>query len=657
MNILREIKGRFHTVLVGYSDAPETLTALIRPVQDAKHGDYQANFAMPLAKQRGVNPLALAKEIADKVALADLCEPPEVAGAGFINLRLKTEWITTQVTAQAHDARCGVNPVPAPRKYIVDYSSPNVAKPMHVGHLRSSVIGDALYRVLKFLGHDVTSDNHIGDWGTQFGMIIYGYKHFLDAAAYAANPVGELARLYRLVNLLEGYHEAAAELPGLRDKLADVESRNRAAQQSPVPADKKEQEARKKSLKQLAGEQAGLSDKVSSAVKKLVAVEGDATLLALARQHPGIAEEARLETSRMHAGDSTNIALWNQFMPECLAALGRMYDRLGVRFDIALGESHYQPMLASVVEDLKAAGLAVESDGAICVFIPGVDAPFIIRKRDGAYTYATSDLATIRDRVDRLKADVVLYVVDARQGDHFKLLFETARRWGYDKVDLRHVSFGTILGDDRRPFKTRSGDTVGLESLIDEAVARARKIVDDNESQKPQGAELDEATRTAISESVGIGAIKYADLSQNRETDYVFSWDKMLALSGDTATYMQYAYARVCGIFRRGEIDRVALRQRSQSIRLEHPAERALALQLARFHETLDGVVVDYRPNLLTNYLFETANCFSTFFENCPVLKADNDESRASRLLLADLTARTIGQGLSLLGIETIEKM
>jgi arginyl-tRNA synthetase len=334
-----------------------------------------------------------------------------------------------------------------------------------------------------------------------------------------------------------------------------------------------------------------------------------------------------------------------------------MYDRLGIRFDMALGESHYQPALAGVVDDLKQKGLAVESDGAVCVFIPGVDAPFIVRKRDGAFTYATTDLATIRDRVDRLGANLVLYVVDARQGDHFKLLFETAQRWGYRDVDLRHVSFGTILGDDRRPYKTRSGDVVGLESLIDEAVARARRIVDESEERKATGSDLDDVARQRIAEAVGIGAIKYADLSQNRETDYIFSWDKMLALTGDTATYMQYAYARVCGIVRRGEIDRELLRRGTARIELKHPAERALALQLLRFHETLDGVALDFRPNVLANWLYETANRFSTFFENCPVLKAESESLKQSRLLLADLTARCLERGLSLLGIETIERM
>jgi arginyl-tRNA synthetase len=657
MNILQELRTRFERVLVDYSAEPAALAQQIRPAQDARFGDYQANFAMALAKSRGVNPQELAREIAGKADLADLCEPPEVAGPGFINLKLQSRWITTQSNRQARDPRCGVDPVARPLKVIVDYSSPNVAKPMHVGHLRSSVIGDALYRILKHLGHDVVSDNHIGDWGTQFGMIIYGYKHFLDQAAYDANPVGELARLYRLVNQLEGYHEAVAALPGLQDRLAAAQRAHAAAQAEPHPTDKKAQEQRKKQLKQLATDETTLRDEVASATKKVAAVEGAPALLELARRHPRIAEEARLETARLHSGDAENTGLWNQFMPECLAALNRMYDRLGIRFDMALGESHYQPALAAVVDDLKRKGLAVDSDGAVCVFIPGVDAPFIVRKRDGAFTYATTDLATIRDRVDRLGANLVLYVVDARQGDHFKLLFETAERWGYGDVDLRHVSFGTILGDDRHPYKTRSGDVVGLESLIDEAVARARRIVDDNDERKTTGGDLDDSARQKIAEAVGIGAIKYADLSQNRETDYIFNWDKMLALTGDTATYMQYAYARVCGIVRKGEIDRESLRGGTAQIVLEHPAERALALQLLRFHEALDGVALDFRPNVLTNWLFETANRFSTFFENCPVLKAETESLKQSRLLLADLTARCLERGLSLLGIETIERM
>jgi arginyl-tRNA synthetase len=344
-------------------------------------------------------------------------------------------------------------------------------------------------------------------------------------------------------------------------------------------------------------------------------------------------------------------------MPACLAAIDAMYARLGVQFDLTLGESFYQPLLGETVASLEAKGIAVESDGAICVFIPGVEAPFIVRKRDGAFTYATTDLATIRYRAETLSADAMLYVVDARQSDHFKLLFETARRWGYANVDFRHVSFGTILDQNKQPYKTRSGDTVGLESLLDESVVEARKIVDANDDSKPTGAELNGAARALIAEAVGIGAIKYADLSQNRESDYVFSWEKMLATKGDTGTYMQYAYARVCGIFRKGGIDRDACRAAGGRIVLDDPAERRLALQLVRFNEALADAGAECRPNFLTAYLFETANCFSTFFEQCPVLKAETETLRTSRMLLADLTARVIGKGLELLGIRTIEQM
>jgi arginyl-tRNA synthetase len=555
------------------------------------------------------------------------------------------------------DERLGVPRASKPNRIVVDYSSPNVAKPMHVGHLRSTVIGDALYRILKFQGHEVTGDNHVGDWGTQFGMIIYGYKHFLDAQAFEQNSVGELARLYRLVNQLADYHEAVAQLPTMRATLADLQNQKLAAEAAARPADKKELDARKKALKRLGNEIDELGQSISSAAEKIDVVDASPALKALAEAHRAIAAAAREETARLHSGDPENLALWKKFMPACLAAIDAMYARLGVRFDTTLGESFFQPFLADVVESLLARKIAVVSDGAVCVFIPGVEAPFIVRKSDGAFTYGTTDLATIRYRAETLGAREMLYVVDARQSDHFKLLFETARRWGYEAIDFRHVSFGTILDENKQPYKTRSGDTVGLESLLDEAVVEARKIVEANDETKPGGGELDEAARQRIAETVGIGAIKYADLCQNRESDYVFSWAKMLATNGDTATYMQYAYARVCGIFRKGNVDRDALRRSGGAVVIETPAERALALQLARFSEAIDEAASECRPNFLTQYLFETANRFSTFFEECPVLKAETDALRSSRLLLADLTARVISQGLSLLGIETIEQM
>lgn len=669
MNILAELRSRFAVALSDLSspagnaiDAGSSIdvgpfAAMVKPVQDPKFGDYQANCAMPLAKQLGQNPKELAARIIERLNVADLCESPEVAGPGFINLKLRHEWLEGAAARLFADERLGVEPAAQPRRIVIDYSAPNVAKPMHVGHLRSTVIGDALYRILGFLGHTVTSDNHIGDWGTQFGMIIFGYKHFLDAECFAADPVGELARLYRLVNQLSDYHEIRTELPGWKEQQVALTAQRKALEAAPPPADKPGQEARKRDLKKLTTQLDELREKIAGGEAKCDAVVSDPRLQELAEQHPGIAVAAREETARLHAGDAENRRLWEQFIPPCLAAIQKMYDRLGVKFDLALGESYYQPLLGGVVAELSQRGIARESEGAMCVFIEDVEAPFIIRKRDGAFTYATTDLATIKYRKEELGAQSMLYVVDARQGDHFKLLFETARRWDFAETELRHISFGTILGDDKRPFKTRSGDTVGLESLLDESIVRARKIIETNDDTKPQGPELDGAARAQIAEAVGLGAIKYADLSQNRESDYVFSWDKMLATNGDTATYMQYAYARVCGIFRRGQADRAELRSAAGTIQITQPAERALLLQLLRYSETLHAAGQEYRPNFLTQYLFETANTFSTFFEQCPVLKADTDELRTSRLRLCDLTARVISHGLGLLGIRTLEQM
>lgn len=657
MNVLQEIRSRFAAALSGLCSDPAPLVAMVKVAQNARFGEYQANCAMPLANQLGAKSRDVAAQIVERLDLADLCEPPEIAGPGFINLKLKPEFLLEHTNRLVGDERLGVARPAGPRRVVIDYSSVNVAKPMHVGHLRSTVIGDALYRIFKFLGHETTGDNHIGDWGTQFGMVIYGYKHFLDRAAYERSAVAELARLYRLVNQLSEYHEALAELRGLQQALADKKSERAGLEAGAAPGDKKEQEARKKQLKRLFAEVDELSGSLASAVGKIAAVEESPSLKALAQSHPRIAALAREETAKLHSGDAANLALWKQFMPECLAAIGAIYARLGVQFDLTLGESHYQPYLAEVVESLLSKGIARISEGAVCVFIPGIDAPFIVRKSDGAFTYATTDLATIRYRVEKLGAQSMLYVVDARQSDHFKLLFETARRWGYDRIDFRHISFGTILDENKQPYKTRSGDNVGLESLLDESIVQARKIVDTNDDAKPGGAELDAAARARIAEAVGIGAIKYADLCQNRESDYVFSWEKMLATNGDTATYMQYAYARVCGIFRKGNVDRAALQKTAGQVLIATPAERALALVLARFSETLDQAAAECRPNFLTQYLFETANSFSTFFEECPVLKAESDALRTSRLLLADLTARVIATGLDLLGIRTIEQM
>ncbi len=324
---------------------------------------------------------------------------------------------------------------------------------------------------------------------------------------------------------------------------------------------------------------------------------------------------------------------------------------MGVSFDVELGESFYDPQLPSIVDELENKGLAVESEGAIVVFVKGTEAPFIIRKRDGAFTYATTDLATIKYRVETWHPDQVLYVVDHRQGDHFKQLFDVARRWGYDSPDLEHVGFGSVLGPDRRPIKTREGDVIGLESLLDEATAEARKVIDQNSP------DLDSGERQRVAEVVGLGAIKYADLCQNRTSDYVFDWQKMMAMNGNTGTYLQYAYARVQSIFRKGGTSAEAIRQECPEIMLAHPAERGLGVRLLRLPEVLELAAFELKPNIVTDYLFDLANAFSKFFEECPVLKADSPALRASRLALCNLTARTLKFGLGLLGIDVVDRM
>lgn len=654
MNILAELRSRFEPVLTEWTDDPSSVIEMLKDSQDPKFGDYQANFAMPLAaKIPDLKPRDLAAQIVEKIDLSDFCEPLEVAGPGFINIRLKQNWLEEQTRELVQDERLGVATAEAPQKVVVDFSAPNVAKPMHVGHLRSTVIGDANYRVLKFLGHDVVGDNHIGDWGTQFGMIIFGYKHFLNEAAFQEAPVTELARLYRLVNQLSDYHASKNALPQKEQELEQLTEKLQTLENTADQTDKKVQ----KQLKKLKAELGEKKSALASLEESLAELEANEDLHSKAIAFPDIARLAREETAKLHAGDAENNDLWKQFLPQCLDAIQGVYDRLDIHFDMSLGESYYQPMLADVVTDLKQKGLATESQGAICVFIEGKEAPFIVQKQDGAFTYATTDLATIKYRVEELKADRVLYVVDSRQSEHFQLLFATVKEWGYADLELQHVSFGTVLGKNKRPYKTRSGDTVGLESLLDEAIESAYQIVSQNDEAKQNGPELEEAERREVAEVVGLGGIKYADLKHNRDSDYIFDLDKMLAKQGDTATYMQYAYARVNGIFRKGGIDRQELRTHQQTLNLVEPNEIALALQINRYSEILESVGSEARPNYLTNYLFQLADQFSSFYDSCPVLKAEEESVRTSRLLLSDLTARVLQHGLSLLGIRTCERM
>ena len=576
------------------------LVEQVRETADAKFGDYSGTMAMALAKRAGKKPRDVALEIIKRLitapGYADLFEPPgDPVGPGFINVRVKDDALAAVVSRAVADDRLGVAAVEHPQTVVVDFSSPNVAKPMHVGHIRSTVIGDAIARILRFRGHRVITDNHLGDWGTQFGMILWGWKHCRNDAAFAADPTAELGRLYRLVR-----------------KVADAKPEELAV---------------------------------------------DPTAATLTAEHPDAAREVLAETAKLHEGDAENRALWERFMPVCRGEIDRIYARLQVTFDHTLGESFFQPMLAATVDDLVAKGLARESRGAIGVFLGGEDdPPLLIRKADGAFLYATTDLATIQWRLENWEPDRILYVVDHRQSQHFEQVFEAARRWGVDgvaDVDLVHVAFGTVLGEDGKPFKTRAGDTVGLEALLDEGVERAAAVVGSGEEGR---AGMSAEDRRHVAETVGIGAIKYADLSQNRTTDYVFSFDKMLQLTGNTAAYMQYAVARVEGIFTKGGIDRGQLRRACHGVLLSDPKERALALELLRFGEALEDVEADSRPNVLTAWLYDLAGCYSTFYDSLSVLKAEGAE-RDSRLALCDLTGRVLRRGLDLLGIGTVEKM
>jgi arginyl-tRNA synthetase len=539
--------------------------ALLRPCTDPKFGDYQANGVMAVAKQRGVNPRALAQEVIAKLDVAGICEPPTVAGAGFINFRLKPAFVAGQIAAAAHDPRHGVPVATQPRNVVIDYCGVNVAKPMHVGHIRSTIIGDCLARVLRFQGHRVVTDNHIGDWGTQFGMLLLGWKRFRDENNLRADPIAELLRIYKLVSARED-----------------------------------------------------------------------------------LREDAKAELVKLQQGDAENLAIWRQFREMSQVEFAKVYERLGVKFDHELGESFYNDQLPVVVADLKQRSIATLDDGAWCVFLnePGLpQSPFIIQKSDGAFNYATTDLATLKYRVEHFSANEILYVVGTTQADHFKQLFATARRWGYEHLILRHVPFGSVLGEDGKLLRTRAGESVHLEQLLDEAEERALAVV------TAKNPDLPETERRQIAHAVGIGAVKYADLSQNRTTDYIFSWDKMLALSGNTAPYMQYAYVRVQSIFRKaGDVVPTG------PVSLEHPAELDLAKQLLRFSDTLQAVVDDDKPNWLTGYLYELAGKFSGFYDQCPVLQS-GEPQRSSRLQLCRLTADVMKRGLDLLGIEVSEQM
>ena len=550
---------------VGLPDAGE-----VTPATDPRFGDYQTNAALVLGKQRGENPRALAEKIVARLDVADLCEPPAVAGAGFINFTLRPDAIAKRTGEILRDKRLGVAEAELNQRIVVDFGSPNVAKPMHVGHIRSIVLGDALARIAQFLGHEVIRDNHIGDWGTQFGMVIYGWKNLLDRQSLQRDPLAEIVRIYKETN----------------DR---------------------------------------------------------------ATRDPQVREACRQELVKLQAGDKENIDIWNECVAFSMQDFEHVYELLDVRYDLQCGESFYNDRLAGVVERLLKSGVAEISEDAVVVFFRDnpelADKPCIIRKRDGGFNYATTDLATVDYRINDLKADAIWYVVGAPQTLHFKQIFEIARREGY-RSDFRHINFGSILGEDRKLMKTRSGENVPLRDLLEEACKRARKVIDE------KNPDLSEADKIDIAQKIGIGAVKYFDLSQYRMTDYIFSWERMLSLHGNTAPYLQNAYVRIRSIFRKaGEsVSKI------DTLILSDFAEINLAKRLCQFAEIVPQVLNDFRPNILANYLFELANSFHTFYEACPVLKSE-EPVRSSRLALCDLSGRVLQHGLDLLGIKVPEKM
>lgn len=581
MTILQNLESKLSAALEKILGEPAP--ANLAPAADLRFGDYQSNSAMVLAKSRKTNPRALAQEILDALDTAGLATT-SIAGPGFINFTILPEAYAAHAESLLKDERLGAPKPGEGKRVVVDFSAPNVAKPMHVGHIRSTIIGDSLCRIARFLGYEVIADNHIGDWGTQFGMILHGWKTLLDHDALAADPITELVRVYRDVN-------------------------------------------------------------------------------AAAKDDPSVLDTCKSELVKLQAGDPENLEIWQQCIDVSKAGLEKIYDRLDVKFDHWLGESFYNGMLPGLVEEFLEKGIARESNGAICIFSDEskapeqdpfkvnrengwIDNPAIIRKADGGFLYATTDLATIKYRIDEWNADQIWYVVGVPQQLHFRQIFEAAARWGIEG-DFRHIAFGSILGEDRKLMKTRSGDNVGLTNVLEEAVERAAKAI----AEKNPDLVGEEAAE--IAEIVGIGSVKFAELSQHRLTDYVFAWDRMLALQGDTAPYLQYSNVRIRSIFRKLDTEFSA---ETAKISLEKPEEIHLARLLARFGEILPLVLEDHRPNLLTNYLLELARAFHSYFEACPVLKSE-EPLKSSRLALCELSSRVLEQGLGLLGIRCPERM
>jgi len=574
----------------------KSCAAIVRPATDPKFGDYQVNGIMALAKKLKTNPRQLAEKVLSGLDISDICEKPEIAGPGFINLKIKPSFVDNAILTINSDSsdKLGVEKTSKPQRIVVDFSGPNIAKQMHVGHLRSTIIGDCICRLLEFQGHTVIRQNHIGDWGLQFGMLAY----YLD---------------YKKIEIDKKYHEKGLERQRAffaEDLIPDMENFYREA-------------------------------------KKLFDTDLE------------FADKSREYVVKLHSREHHVMINWEVIVNASLTECKKIYNILGVtlKSEHTRGESFYRDMLADVVAELKKKKLAVESEGAVCVFPPGFKdkegkpLPVIIQKSDGAFLYATTDLAALRYRVQELKANRIIYVTDARQALHFEMVFAVARMagWAPENVELVHVTFGSVLGEDGKPLKTRSGENVKLKELLDEAVERAKAIVNEKNPDLPAD------KKEQIAKAVGIGAVKYADYTNNRTSDYVFSFDKMLAMEGNTAPYMQYAYARVQSIDRKAQERGIDIK--TASINLTEPAELDLAKHLVRYGEAIESAKVDYRPNYLTSYLYELAQKFSVFYTNCPVLNA-SEEKRYTRWLLCDLTAKTIRHGLKeLLGIEVVEQM
>jgi len=570
MSLQADLQQRVASAL--HAAGIEESLAVVTPAADTRFGDYQTNAAMVAAKALKKNPREVAASILTHLKVEDLCKAPTVAGAGFINFTVLDTALSDAVNQVGRDERLGVEAVPKPKTIIIDFSSPNVAKPMHVGHIRSTILGDSLSRIARHLGHRVITDNHIGDWGTQFGKVIYGWKHFLNKDALEQAPIAELVRLYREVNALE---------------------------------------------------------------------END----------PAIKETVRHELVKLQQGDEENLGIWKQAVSLSWKEFERLYGLLGITFDERLGESFYNDALGPLVERLLAEKIAEVSEGAVCIFFPGSpeleEKPCLIRKSDGGFLYATTDLATLEYREARWKPDAVWYVTGAPQQLHFEQVFASARRLGVN-TDLRHIAFGSILGEDRKMMKTRSGENVELGGLLAEAIERALAVVAEKNPDLPK------EEQEEVAGIIGLGAVKYADLMQHRLTDYVFSWEKMLSFQGNTAPYLQNAYVRIRSIFRKAVAEGISTEP--APVTIADPAERALALQLLQFGEILHTVLEDQRPNLLCLYLYELADRFHRFYEACPILKSEGSV-RSSRLSLAGVTAEVLKTGLSLLGIGVPERM